>query len=343
MSDEEKELALMEHPVPTILDVEIKPKYRNRKVCNCCVCVCCCPWWKRAPVWLRTLVITFSVIVTIMTAFLLYTCIGVGYAMPEALAMLKSDSVVQVDTSINGWSIFYPTSSNSMTNSSNLTIGIIFYPGGKVDSRAYAPFCNNVVTQMITQKQQRVLCVIIPMPLNLAIFNINAAKSVQDYFSPGGIAVSAKYPGLTDYQNKTMGISKWIIGGHSLGGAMACSYIGGTEGTDSIGKIGSTSVDSAGKIFGLLLLGSACSNDISTWSGNVTACLGSNDGLESPQVFLSQVKNVPSNIVVINITGGNHGQFGYYGDQPGDNKATISRQLQDAKVTNATIDLLMQT
>jgi hypothetical protein len=40
------------------------------------------------------------------------------------------------------------------------------------------------------------------------------------------------------------------------------------------------------------------------------------------------------------IEGGNHGQFGWYGEQAGDNLANISREIQQDQVIQATLDLL---
>jgi hypothetical protein len=40
------------------------------------------------------------------------------------------------------------------------------------------------------------------------------------------------------------------------------------------------------------------------------------------------------------IEGGNHAQFGYYGPQPGDAPATISREEQQIQAVDATVALL---
>jgi hypothetical protein len=42
----------------------------------------------------------------------------------------------------------------------------------------------------------------------------------------------------------------------------------------------------------------------------------------------------------VEIVGGNHAQFGWYGDQQGDNPATISREEQQAQTVAATVALL---
>ncbi len=50
--------------------------------------------------------------------------------MPEALSALQSDAQVEVET--EPWLLFRPVGGNP-------TVGLILYPGGRVDARAYAP------------------------------------------------------------------------------------------------------------------------------------------------------------------------------------------------------------
>ena len=77
------------------------------------------------------------------------------------------------------------------------TKGFIFYPGGKVEYTAYIPLMQSCA-------KEGILCVLIEMPFNLAVFDIDAADGIQD-----------KYPE----------IEEWYIGGHSLGGSMAAAYL----------------------------------------------------------------------------------------------------------------------
>lgn len=108
---------------------------------------------------------------------------------PGALAALQSDDSVRVTHAADGWE-FSPTSGEA-------TAALIYYPGGHVDARSYAPYAHDLA--------RRGYLVVIPvMPLSLAVLSSNAADRV----------VKA-HPG----------ISHWVIGGHSLGGVMAAHYV----------------------------------------------------------------------------------------------------------------------
>lgn len=107
--------------------------------------------------------------------------------MPAAQAALQSDA--QVEVTVGESLVFTPKGSQPTT-------GLIFYPGGKVDYRAYASYAHAVASQGY-------LVVIVKMPLNLAVFNAGAAAGV-----------------ISDFPS----VRHWAIGGHSLGGSMAANY-----------------------------------------------------------------------------------------------------------------------
>ena len=102
-----------------------------------------------------------------------------------AAALISTDRVTVTQ---DQWIVFKP--------SIDTDIGLIFYPGGLVDAKAYAPILHII-------SDTGVLVIITPMPLNLAILNTSAADKV-----------------LGDFPQ----ISTWIIAGHSLGGAAAAIY-----------------------------------------------------------------------------------------------------------------------
>ena len=125
-------------------------------------------------------------LVVVLGGFYIYT-LDYYRADQAAKDIIDSGDNIITDGNIT---VFYP---EKQTNT-----GLIFYPGGKVEDDAYAPLLKELSNHGIT-------CVLVKMPFNLAVFNINAADKIY-----------GKLPEISD----------WYICGHSLGGAMASSYIG---------------------------------------------------------------------------------------------------------------------
>lgn len=210
--------------------------------------------------------------------------------MPEALLAMQSDGSVTV--TIGDWLEFRPAEGSPEA-------GVIIYPGGRIDPRSYAPAANALA-------RQGSLAVIVPMPLNLAVLDPDRADNIV-----------ASYPD----------IQHWAIGGHSLGGAMAASYLQDSE-----------------SVKGLFLWASypPSNTNLSQLPLEVTSIYGSLDGLATVDEVLSANALLPDDTKWVEIPGGNHGQFGWYGPQPGDNPATISRETQQSLLVQATVALLEQ-
>jgi hypothetical protein len=211
--------------------------------------------------------------------------------MQQAINALQSDSNVTVIN--NRWLTFEPTTANSTT-------GLIIYPGGRVDYRSYAPLAHAIANEGY-------LTIIVPMPLNLAVFGVNAANDVI-----------AAHPEITS----------WAIGGHSLGGTMAAQF----------------AYQNPLKMEGLVFWAAypESGNNMSSYNLQVTTIHGSNDGLVSTAQIQNSLEMLPPTTVYVKISGGNHAQFGYYGDQSGDNPATITREAQQSQTLNATVELLQK-
>ena len=75
--------------------------------------------------------------------------------------------------------------------------GIIFYPGGKVEAKAYEPLLCELA-------EKGICCVLVDMPFHLAVFDKDAAIPVMEQIST---------------------VNNWYLAGHSLGGAMAASCV----------------------------------------------------------------------------------------------------------------------
>lgn len=116
-------------------------------------------------------------------------------------------------------------------------------------------------------------------------------------------------------------IENWIMMGHSLGGAMAASYT--AEHTDEID--------------GLVLLAAYSTEDLSQTDIPVLSIYGTEDGVLNKEKYEECFSNLPEDAVEYVIEGGNHANFGYYGEQKGDGIADISRDEQIQQV----MDLLI--
>jgi dienelactone hydrolase len=109
---------------------------------------------------------------------------------PEERALAALEAGDNVTVKVGDFIVFQPTDVNPDT-------GFIFYPGGRVDYRSYAPALREIAAQGY-------LVVLVPAPLNLMVFDPNKAADVFPQFPQ---------------------IEHWAVGGHSLGGAMAANYL----------------------------------------------------------------------------------------------------------------------
>jgi hypothetical protein len=136
----------------------------------------------------RILTGLFIIIILAISAFVIW---GSTPARPDTLALqaVESNDVVNVVAG-KFWLQFSPTNRDPIS-------GFIFYPGGRVDYRAYAP-----LMRAIAERGYEV--VLVKMPLSLAVLGANRADAVID---------------------ANPDISNWYIGGHSLGGALAAAYM----------------------------------------------------------------------------------------------------------------------
>lgn len=131
--------------------------------------------------------------------------------------------------------------------------------------------------------------ILVKMPFHLAVFNADAADSIMQDFPQ---------------------IEHWYIGGHSLGGAMAADY----------------AAEHAEKLEGLILFAAYPTKEIPE-ELFVLSLYGSEDKILNIEKYLDSKELAPQMFEVV-IQGGNHAQFGNYGEQKGDGVATISNMEQ---------------
>ena len=166
-------------------------------------------------------------------------------------------------------------------SSSQPTTGLLFYPGLRVTPEAY-------VAKLAAIAAAANIQIAIGRPvLNVAAFSINQADAMR-----------SALPGVT----------RWYVGGHSLGGAMACLYAS----------------KNASRLEGVVLLGTYCGSDISKTQLRVLDVTGENDGVIPSAKIFHDRGELPKDATIVRVPGMNHGQLGNYGEQSGDHAASIT-------------------
>ncbi len=118
----------------------------------------------------------------------------------------------------------------------------------------------------------------------------------------------------------------YILSGHSQGGKMAAQFV----------------YENPGLVDQLILIGTTHPRDIdlSGFEIPVMKISGSKDGVANITDVISNKIKLPSQTKYVEIEGANHAQFGYYGTQIGDDKATISRESQHKIVSTSILSFI---
>ncbi|MFC1802461.1 alpha/beta hydrolase [Thermoproteota archaeon] len=224
---------------------------------------------------IRILYVVVIIALVGLSGFTYWAYTPLGPSSEAIDSLLDSETVAVIE---DNWIRFHPDNPQGT--------GLIFYQGGHVDPASYSVLAHSLA-------KEGYLVVIPKMPFNLAVFNKKAALK-----------------GFTEYPD----IDKWVLAGHSLGGAMAASLVYGEP-----------------DVFqGLVLLAAypPKNNDLSSVELMVTIIYASNDNLATPMEIEESLIYLPANTRKVLIEGGNHAQFGYYGKQNGDGVETITREQQ---------------
>lgn len=145
-------------------------------------------------------------------------------------------------------------------------------------------------------------CFLVEMPGNLAFLGGNSADSIIG--------------------NGNYSYDGWYLSGHSLGGVAVSSY----------------AINHKDKISGLILLASYPVDDLGNIS--VLSIYGSNDKTLNKETYDKSKVLMDYNLTEYVIDGGNHAQFGSYGNQSGDGIATISPENQRDQTEKAILDFI---
>jgi Alpha/beta hydrolase family len=177
----------------------------------------------------------------------------------------------------------------------NPATNFIFVSGGLVEEKAYIHNLAEIA------KINNIRIYVPKIFLKLAIFDQGAIDRV------------IKLHKLTNY----------YVGGHSLGGVVACYHTRKNPETTK----------------GLILMGSYCDEDIKAYKGQVLSMVGSEDKLMNGNTRTEKNKNLPQQAIIQTIQGMNHAQFGSYGKQRGDGEAIENNYDSLTKVVLLTYNI----
>lgn len=240
---------------------------------------------RRRPWWRRVLGWALLLLATALVGFVVWASLA-RPAEPEALAAALADPAVEVEL---GPVVELRPAGREPARA------VVFYPGARVHREAYIATWAPIVAASDT------LVVIPRMPLNLAFFGRSRAASIV-----------AERPELD-----------WWVGGHSLGGAMAASWLGDQP---------------PGQLDGLVLWASFSTGGAGLEARDDLAVLsvgGSRDGLATPADLAERRGLLPPTAVMVEVEGMNHAQFGRYGDQGRDLPALITDEQALSALTEA--------
>lgn len=242
---------------------------------------------RQVPGWRRWSVrIAAALIVVLLTGVVVYT-------RPLSAEQVALDAIADGD----GVEISDGATSLTMQPTEPARTGLVFYPGAKVDPRAY--------TRLLRPLAEAGYPVVIAkQPYNLAILDIDAAE---------------RWIGATDDE-----VDRWVVGGHSLGGAMAASYAS----------------DERPELVGLLLYAAYPAGDLSDRDVAVLSVSGTNDGLSTPDKIADSVADLPATTELVTVEGAIHAFFGDYGSQRGDGEPGVDRETAQRDIVAATLAFL---
>lgn len=234
------------------------------------------------PAWLRSQgkrTAVWSVGVLVIAAVVVVAWAGTPMAADkDKVESVTADPAITVEERPGGYVI-------KDTNAIGERTGLVFYPGGHVDPAAYLWTFGPLV------KQTNVRVYITEMPLHLAVLDPGRAGEIIG----------------TDPL-----VRVWFIGGHSLGGAMACQF----------------AADNPSRVRGVVLLAGYCpaGETLNRTAMSLLVLYGSEDTVVTRD-RLAMREWAPDDAQFVELDGLNHSSFAAYDGQPNDDPATVSARV----------------
>lgn len=213
--------------------------------------------------------------------------LGKANASDDVIPHLESDAEVSV--SLDDPLVFRPATGTPRA-------GIIFYQGGRCDPLAYAPVLRPLAAAGY-------LVCVPQMPLRLAVLGMNRAADIITANSD---------------------VRDWVIGGHSMGGAMAAAFV----------------YKNPQAVRGLFFLASYASSMHAMPESSLPMAMiyGTHDTITRKSEFEASYERLPAHTKFVPVEGGDHYQFGSFAGAI--NTATIAPEEQHRQTVQALLGFL---
>lgn len=224
--------------------------------------------------------------------------IGPRYSPADPLALQALQPDGRVGITRDGWIVMEPASGIG-------EVAMVFYPGGQVAPEGYAEPLKEIAAAGY-------LVVVVPMPLDLAVLAPDRADDVV-----------AAYPQ----------VRRWVIAGHSLGGAMAARY----------------AFRHPGRMAGLLLWDAypPDTDDLSAARLPVRQLARVDGGGELPESYRKVSHLLPPSTQVIRLPGATHMNYGRFmaaerlgAMDPGITTGSMPIAEQHARIVASSVEFL---
>lgn len=211
--------------------------------------------------------------------------------------VLESDAEVRVERTDAGLEFRPAVESGSA--------GLVFFPGGMVQLKAYAPLARAIAREGFP-------VVLVRLPF-------------LGRHAPG-VGRQAEVIEVVVQRIGRDTLRVWAIAGHSFGGSLAARF----------------AYRHPGRTAALILIGTTHPRDLDLSGAGypVARIYGTRDGVAPESRMRETARNLPPDAMLVAVEGGNHAQFGYYGPQLGDSRATITREDQQRLVVAAITGIL---
>ena len=211
-------------------------------------------------------------------------------AVEPALAAMNSDSTLTVAE--------HPTQIVMSPTGTPSTAAVFFQPGARVDAGTSAAVLRPIAAAGHI--------VVIPKgPIGIAFLAPTAFESAQ-----------AAHPDVT----------RWVVGGHSLGGTVAAIDANNHD------------HDATAPVVGLLRYASYPATDMSSsLTAAVLSISGSEDGLATPARIAASKPTLPPSATFAVVVGGVHAHFGDHGPQPGAGTPTATHDAARTQISAASV------